>query len=30
MADVEREQAEAAEEETLPPGQVPPYDVEAT
>ena len=30
MADVEREQAEAAEEEKLTPGQVPPYDVEAT
>ncbi|MCF6379801.1 sec-independent translocase [Nocardioides KLBMP 9356] len=30
MAEVDREQAQAAEEEKLPPGQVPPYDVEAT
>jgi sec-independent protein translocase protein TatB len=30
MADVDREQAQAFEDDKLPPGQVPPYDVEAT
>lgn len=30
MADVEREQAQEAVKATLPDGQVPPYDVEAT
>ncbi len=30
MAEVDREQAEQIEHDRLPPGQVPPYDVEAT
>ncbi|RYB93019.1 twin-arginine translocase subunit TatB [Nocardioides oleivorans] len=30
MAEVDREQAEKAEKERLPEGQLPPYDVEAT
>ena len=30
MAEVDREQAQAARQSTLPDGQVPPYDVEAT
>ena len=30
MAEVDREQAEQFEENRLPQGQVPPYDVEAT
>jgi len=30
MAEVDREQAEATKQSTLPHGQVPPYDVEAT
>lgn len=30
MAEVDREQAQAARRSTLPDGQVPPYDVEAT
>jgi sec-independent protein translocase protein TatB len=30
MAEVDREQAQAAEDDRLPEGQVPPYDVEAT
>ena len=30
MAEVDREQAKAARKATLPEGQVPPYDVEAT
>ena len=30
MADVDREQAQAFQDDKLPEGQVPPYDVEAT
>src|SRR5215207_7796933 len=30
MAEVDREQAQQARKDTLPEGQVPPYDVEAT
>ena len=30
MAEVDREQAETLRDDRLPPGQVPPYDVEAT
>ena len=30
MAEVDREQAQAVEDDRLPEGQVPPYDVEAT
>ena len=30
MAEVDREQAQAFEDDKLPSGQVPPYDVEAT
>ena len=30
MAEVDREQAEAAQQSALPEGHVPPYDVEAT
>ncbi len=30
MAEVDRDQAEKFEADRLPPGQVPPYDVEAT
>jgi len=30
MAEVDREQAQAAQQASLPEGQVPPYDVEAT
>ena len=30
MAEVDREQAQAARQSALPDGQVPPYDVEAT
>ncbi len=30
MADVDREQAQTFEDDKLPQGQVPPYDVEAT
>ena len=30
MAEVDREQAQAAKQSALPDGQVPPYDVEAT
>ena len=30
MAEVDREQAQTFEDDKLPPGQVPPYDVEAT
>ena len=30
MAEVDREQAQAFEDDKLPDGQVPPYDVEAT
>ena len=30
MADVDREQAEGVQDDKLPQGQVPPYDVEAT
>ncbi|GAA1924334.1 sec-independent translocase [Nocardioides hwasunensis] len=30
MAEVDREQAEQAERDRLPEGQVPPYDVDAT
>ena len=30
MAEVDREQAKAARQASLPEGQVPPYDVEAT
>ena len=30
MAEVDREQAEAAKQSALPEGHVPPYDVEAT
>ena len=30
MAEVDREQADTSRADRLPPGQVPPYDVEAT
>jgi len=30
MAEVDREQAQAVEDDKLPSGQVPPYDVEST